>query len=148
VSDLAAVAAVLRAIAELTEPPGVLSRLHLDIEDQQRRRTEDGLRDAEIRTSVFAGASGTAGAGADVIVLARLPDGRRVSWAVEVGIDAGEPGGPWRAVVKGDVDRDLTDEPSSDEECLFLEQRTVHDVAGIQLAVRQMARLVVGQDVI
>ena len=49
--------------------------------------------------------------------------------------------------MKGDVDRDLTDQPFSDEECLLLEQRTVHDVAGIQAAVLEMAELVVAYDV-
>ena len=62
-SELTTVAAVLRSIADLAAPGGVLSRLHMDI--QQPRQTGTGLHDAEMRMSVFTGMPGTAGAGVD-----------------------------------------------------------------------------------
>jgi hypothetical protein len=148
VSELAAVAAVLRCLAEIGEGDGALARLHRDIHRRQGLQAGGGLRDARIYSNLFTGQPGTAGAGASVSLLARLPDGRGISWTVEVWIDTWDAGGPWSAEVKGDVDRDLTDEPFADDECLFLEQRTVHDVAGIQSAAREMAELVVAQAVV
>jgi len=96
---------------------GPLGRLCADIQ-LKRRETTAALRDPEIHWDVFPGLPGTSGAGA-----------------------------PWSAVVKGDVDRDLTGGPVADEECLFLEQRTLQDVDGIGAAVRDMAELLVAQPV-
>ena len=126
-SDLAGVAAVLRSVDEIANGYGPLSRMYRDLDSPQRRQADGGLRDPELA--------------------ARLPDRRRVHWTVDVWLHQSEPDGPWSAVVKGDVDRDLTDDAYSDDECLFLEQRTVHDAAGAAAAVREMAELVVKQDV-
>jgi hypothetical protein len=144
---LVAVAGVLRAIAEVGHSGGALLRLRTDITRNQLRAADLALRDPQIRWDVFPGMPETAGAGAAVSLLATLADGRRVSWTVEVWIDTWEAGGEWSAVVKGDVDRDLTSEALSDEECLFLEQETFHDLDGIELAVREMADRVVAQPV-
>jgi hypothetical protein len=143
-SDLAAVASVIRSIAQLKHS-GALAQLGREIHRQSHE--PDGFRDPDFRTSAFTGMAETEGAGVAAVLLARLPDGRQVSWMVEVWIDTWQPGGEWSAVVKGDVDRDLTIEEFPDDECPYLEQRTVHDVADIPAAVREMAELVVQQDV-
>src|SRR6476620_5974967 len=102
--------------------------MYMDTKREQLRDPVSALRDPEIRCDVFSGMPETGGAGAAATMIARLPDGRRLSWMVEVWIDTWEPGGEWSAVVKGDIDRDDPTDLSANDECLFLEQRRFHDV--------------------
>jgi hypothetical protein len=141
VSDLAAVASVLRSIAEAAESGG-LARRHTDI--LMNERLESGrLHEPQKRTEVFTGMDGTAGAGAAATLTARLADKRLVVWNVEVWLDTWDNEGPWSAVVKGVIE---VDDSEGEPQTVFDVQRTVHDVPAIVEAVHEAADLVAAYD--
>lgn len=127
-SDLVAIATVLRAVSEAAESLGGPDR----------------------RIEVFPGLPHTDGAGVAAHVTSRRRgDQRRVVRTVEVWIDTWEnpwedEPGDWMAVVKGEIE---VDDEAGQPQTELTEQRNVHDVLGIVSAVRECAKLVATHDV-
>ena len=138
-SDLAAVALVLRSIVDVAAVDGPLGRLR---EDLARASGPAALREPQLRTEVFAGLAGTGGAGAAASVIARRTDDRLVVWTVEVWIDTWGEDDEWSAVVKADVEVAVPVEAGdADPEVPFDVQRTAHDAQSAADAVRECAAL-------
>lgn len=136
-SELAAIATVLRCVGEVAER-GVLARKLVDIRRDELRAPGKGLREPSKRTEVFAGMPGTEGAGAAAYLTARRADQRLVVWTVELWIEKWDDES-WSVTIKGEIEiEDESGEPQS----VFDVQRTAREVPAIVEAVRECAELV------
>ena len=141
VSELAAIATVLRCIGEIKES-GALARKRRDIVVQELRTPGAGLREPESRTEVFTGMPGTRGAGASAYLTARLADQRLVVWTVELWIEKWDEES-WSATVKGEIE---VDDESGEPQTVFDVHRSVREVSAAVDAVRECADLVVAYE--
>ena len=76
-TELAAVATVLRCIGEVAQT-GALGRRLADIRVSEAGAPGEGLHGPETRTEIFTGMQGTGGAGAAAYLTARRADHRMV----------------------------------------------------------------------
>lgn len=137
VSELAAIATVLRCIGEVKES-GALARKVTDIVALEAQSPGAGLREPESRTELFTGMPGTGGAGAAASLTARLVDQRLVVWTVELWIEKWDEES-WSATVKGEIE---VDDESGEPQTVFDVQRSVREVSAVVDAVRECADLV------
>jgi hypothetical protein len=143
VSELAAIATVLRCIGEVKES-GALARKVTDIVAQELKSPGAGLHEPETRTEVFTGMPGTGGAGAAAYLTAQLADERSVVWTVELWIEKWDEES-WSATVKGEIE---VDDESGEPQTVFDVQRTVSEVSAAVDALRECADLVVAHELL
>ena len=121
----------------------ILLRLHNALNDgfrHLRSRLPEELHPQGPELHIFQGSEGTGGAGAYVTVIARHPDGRQLSWTVEIWIDRYPDGGDWYSTVKGEID---LDDDQGDDYCVLNEQRQVDNVQEAADAIGELAAMVV-----
>lgn len=104
-----------------------------------RARLPDELEPQGPAIHLFSGFDGTGGAGADVSIIAKHPDGRQLSWMVEIWIDRFVGDDNWYATVKGEID---LDDDEGDDYCIVNEQRSVDSGQQAADAIRELAAIV------
>jgi hypothetical protein len=139
-SELEAIATVLRCIGQVVEGRGPLAQKFTDIRRQELLRPEDGFREPESRAYVFSGLPETGGAGAAASLACRRADQRMILWTIQVWIEKWDKVS-WSADVKGEIE---VDDEFGDPQTVFEVRRTVREVPAIAAAVHECAELVGG----
>lgn len=127
-TELAGTAAILRSLDDVARGP--FRRL--------RARLPDAVNPSGPTVRTFKGLDAGDDAGVGVSLVATREDGRCLFWLVEIWLNH-PTGGPWSAMVKGEID---LDDDNGDARCVVNDQRGAQTVIEAATAIRELADVV------